>query len=197
MDKSETVSTRSMTQWLCVQVPWHVVSQAPQWLMSVEVSTHSEPQSVRPGEHWILHSPASHVCPCGHATPHAPQLALSVSSAAQYGAPPSPSQNVCPATHVVPQAPPEHTCCGPHATPQAPQLALSVSVVAQYAAPPSSVHSVCWPAQLDEHAPSTHTFPLPHAAPHPPQSSRSTCGSTHDWPHWIVPPPQLVAQAPL
>jgi hypothetical protein len=50
---------------------------------------------------------------------------------------------------------------------------------------------------VEPQAAATHTSPFGHAALQAPQLSRSTFGSTHDWPHWMVPPPQLVAQLPL
>jgi hypothetical protein len=54
----------------------------------------------------------------------------------------------------------------------------------------------CVAVHVEAHCPSAQSSSLGHALPHPPQLSRSTFVSMHDCPHWIVPPPQLVAQAP-
>ena len=48
--------------------------QPPQWCASIAVSTHDEPQSVRPIEHIITQAPMSQTCPVGHTIPQPPQF---------------------------------------------------------------------------------------------------------------------------
>jgi hypothetical protein len=61
----------------------HGSSQAPQWLMSLSVSTQDPEQSVRPVPQVSVHAPEEQTCPLAHALPQDPQLAGSLSRRTQ------------------------------------------------------------------------------------------------------------------
>ena len=54
------------------------MTQSPQWDGSIEVSTQVELHCVWPAPHVVRQTPPVHTKPAAQATPHAPQLALSV-----------------------------------------------------------------------------------------------------------------------
>jgi hypothetical protein len=62
--------------------PWQLVL-APQWFGSFCPSTHAPAQSMRGAPQVVLQAPPLHTVPEGHACPHVPQLALSVTAFVQ------------------------------------------------------------------------------------------------------------------
>jgi hypothetical protein len=138
-------------------VPPVQLPEAPQWVRLVLGSMQLPPQLTSPLPQVALQVPPEQALPAVQTLPQAPQLALSVVSLAQYGAPPSGVQSVSFDWQLVVHVPPEHTWPVPHTLPQAPQLVLSVLSLAQYGAPPSTVQSVSFDWQLVPHAPPAHT----------------------------------------
>jgi hypothetical protein len=101
-----------------------------------------------------------------HATPHAPQFALSVPRSTQ-----ALLQTVCEAGHV--QAPPLHAePVTVHAIPQPLQFAPSVFVSTHF-----PLQATCVPGHV--HLLATHEAPVAHLFPHVPQLSESPATSTH------------------
>ncbi len=140
---------------------------------------HRPPQSTCPEGHAQLALPPAPVVqssPPRHATPHAPQLALSVVRLLH-----APAHTVWPPGHEVAQLPATQICPAAQALPHAPQLSRSICVFAQYAAdppsrppsPPPPPHTVSVAPHVVAHAPAEHTWPDGHAVPHTPQFALS------------------------
>lgn len=135
----------------------------------------------------MAHLPFAHEP--AHTLPQAPQFASSLETS----------------VHVVPQAvfelsahthvPPLQDASVGQACPHAPQFSESIVRSVQTSSS-VAVHRVCPEAQRGAHFPPVQASDGLHGVSHDPQWSGSTFGSTHDWPHWVVPGPQLVAQAP-
>jgi hypothetical protein len=62
--------------------PRHAAAQAPQFRLSVCVSTQAAPQSVRPPQS-VVHAPLLHTSPLAHVLPHMPQFCGSLTRSAQ------------------------------------------------------------------------------------------------------------------
>src|SRR5947209_7237890 len=100
---------------------------APQWLLSVNGSTHSAPPpithsscvEVQPHVPLVQISVAAHAW-IGSLTAQPPQLPLSVAGSTQ-----TPAQLTRPLSQPSTQAPNEHTRPSPHCMPQTPQLSRS------------------------------------------------------------------------
>lgn len=99
--------------------PLQPLPHDPQFMLSVSVLTHAEPQSVvLAAEQW--HAPAVHVVPEGHTVPHAPQFELSVCVLVQV-----PPQRMSPGvgqTVAGVQVPAEHVSVAAQACPHEPQF---------------------------------------------------------------------------
>jgi hypothetical protein len=114
------VTAQTPTLHTCPAV--HLVPQAPQFVLSVFVSTHVPVppvgvHSVRPFWQVSEHLPPPHTVPAAQSVPQAPQFALS-ELVFTHDWP----QSVEPGPHAVVHWPPLHTCVEVHAVPQAPQL---------------------------------------------------------------------------
>ncbi len=129
---------------------------APQFLVSLERTTHAPPQKVRPAAHPQL--PPEQNRGDGHGEPHTPQFDGSTARFTHV-----PPQKVSPAGQVHVAA--EHTRGAAQGVPHAPQLAGSVERSTHDA--PQSVRPV--PAHGRPHVPPLHTRPAPQTVPHAPQ----------------------------
>jgi hypothetical protein len=161
----------------------HVSPQPPQLFRSLLVSTHVDPQHVKPGEQPIcwqfivfgLHTPAMHAAFGPHALPQKPQLLGSVtrfvsqpsktwlSQLAKPG-----SQNAMAQANCTQSVDPCGT--GPQASPHAPQLALSELKFAHVM--PQHVRfggQTCEGPQEPTQVPPEQESPGGQALPHPPQ----------------------------
>jgi hypothetical protein len=194
-----------------VVAPEHARPQTPQFALSVARFAHHEPPSAVPPSAvqsvWLVRhtgptlwqSPPTQRPAQG--APQAPQFRLSLSRAAQYGAPLGGLHRESPPPHVTAQVPPLHTWPAGHVVPHAPQFWLSVPSAAQYAAPASGVHNDCPAPHVVPHCPLAHTVPTPQARLHAPQfalslSRAAQYGAPPSGWHRERPPPQLVSHAP-
>jgi hypothetical protein len=67
---------------------------APQWLLSLETSTHVPPHIIAPAVHEVAHAPPLQNAPAAQLVPHAPQLRGSALVSTQ-----RPAQSTLPITH--------------------------------------------------------------------------------------------------
>lgn len=100
--------------------PGQTRKQAPQLLLSVEVSKQKPPQFCRGGAQTVEHMPPTQDEPGAHCRPHWPQLSGLESRLTQV-----PLQLVCPGPHIVRQEPATQTPPEPQEMPQPPQLLAS------------------------------------------------------------------------
>jgi hypothetical protein len=177
----------------------------PQLFTSVVASTHETippplVQRMLGSGQSKRHIPEAHICPAGHAAPHAPQfIALDRVSASQplVG---SRSQSAKPAAHApIPHVPIVHEAAAfigaGQARPHAPQFITSVCTSKQLAP-----HMILGAGQSERHAPATHTCPAAQAAPHAPQFIGSDCVLVQRPPHDSWPdgqPPASLAASPI
>ncbi|MFO0560349.1 MAG: hypothetical protein U0269_20195 [Polyangiales bacterium] len=176
----------------------------PQLFTSVVASTH---ETIPPLVQRMLgsgqskrHVPAPHICPAGHALPHAPQfIGLDRVSASQplVG---SRSQSAKPASHApIPHVPIVHEAAAlagaGHARPHEPQFITSVCTSRQLAP-----HIILGAGQSERHAPATHSCPEAQAVPHAPQFIGSDCVLVQRPPHDCWPdgqPPASLDASPV
>ena len=157
----------------------HAMSQPPQWLTEVCVSSHDMPQRTCPAAQPETHAPviAEHTgVPPEHALPQRPHEEVAVSDASQPLAAPM-SQSAKPMLQVIPHVPIAQVAvelaASGHVRPQAPQLAalVRVSVSQPLTALPSQ--SANPSAQVVWHRLITHAAvafgPAVHAVPQAPQ----------------------------
>jgi hypothetical protein len=156
---------------------------APQWALSVSVSTHLLLQMDSPGWQVSWQVPEEHTLPDPHPTPQKPQFSLSVSRLTHL-----PVHSDSPCWQESEHVPFEQRYPEGQALPQVPQFASSVRLSTHL---PLQLVSPCW--QLRAHCPKPlQTWPGPHSVP-------GFWAQGSDAPQWVwlVPgsmqvPPQLM-----
>ncbi len=102
--------------------------QRPQFVGSLSVFVHVDPQRACPGGHGIVHAPAVHTWPTGHCIPQPPQCEGEARVSTSHPLAASRSQSAKPVEHVpTAQRPDTHATVAfasdAHAIPHAPQFA--------------------------------------------------------------------------
>jgi hypothetical protein len=150
--------------------------EAPQNRGLVFGSMQLPPQFTWSGWHETAQPRFEHTLPCGHALPHAPQLASSelVSTHA-------PLHAVFGAPQYSLHAPWSQTWPGLHGLPHSPQSSKSLFRSTQ-----APLHCVCPTGHAIAHWPAPHTRGGAHVAPHTPQFFGSFVVSTQAAPHLVL-----------
>ena len=125
-----------------------------------------------------------------HATPHAPQLAGSLSVSRHV-----PLQFCCPGGQATTQLPSRHTWPAVQAVPHPPQLLASMRVSAHARLVPEP-QRVSGAAHSRPHVPPEQTLPVGQRVPHMPQFSRSVAVETQRPEHAVCPGGQARRQVP-